>query len=501
MRADVGRARASSPAIFAWHTAARKALKSCVPTSAAGAVAHRARRRAADGTSRRARRARPGAPGDSRAGRCSGARVAAKRAWNASATGVAQSTATRARQVRVDAAHPRGLRARGGGVEVHDLHASRGRRRRCGPAAIAPTRSSAIAAQRALERVLHAAAVRLRLPAGERRARRTRGRARCAWSRAARGAAPSPARGDFARDQPSLPMSACASAFCRVVAFAQHFLQDLARALDVAHFLVGLGEVELGRGVVPLPVEHGRRRILAPRRRARTTGRACRGRSPAPAAPSARRIAGLRGRRRRRGRVELEVEVRSGARGLDLRRSTPLPPAPAAPAAAATRGDGRAGRRIAAAGRRSGRADAASAPAPVAGSRAGIANAARRRGPRRAGRRTMLSMAAPARRERRQPTCRRRRARSRGVAAAAAPAAPRRTSDWSDRAGGPARRPSARFRPGPCDIEYSSAATVSNADGLLCCAWISSSLRWISCRCGSLRSACFRISSACASRP
>src|SRR4029079_13315574 len=50
--------------------------------------------------------------------------------------------------------------------------------------------------------------------------------------------------------------------FLLLVAFVQHFLQDLARSVGVAHFLIRLGEIELGRGVVPLPVEHGRRPIV-----------------------------------------------------------------------------------------------------------------------------------------------------------------------------------------------------------------------------------------------
>src|SRR4051794_37598069 len=51
-------------------------------------------------------------------------------------------------------------------------------------------------------------------------------------------------------------------AFLLVVAFVQHLLKDLAGAFDIAHFLIGLGEIELRRGVVPLPVEHRRRRIF-----------------------------------------------------------------------------------------------------------------------------------------------------------------------------------------------------------------------------------------------
>src|SRR5215470_8990243 len=47
-----------------------------------------------------------------------------------------------------------------------------------------------------------------------------------------------------------------------IVAFVQDFLQDLASTFHVAHFLVRLGEVELGRSVVPLTVEHGRSRVL-----------------------------------------------------------------------------------------------------------------------------------------------------------------------------------------------------------------------------------------------
>src|SRR5438128_4290000 len=43
-----------------------------------------------------------------------------------------------------------------------------------------------------------------------------------------------------------------------VVALVQNFLEDFTRTFDVAHFLVRLGEIELGRRVVPLTVEHGR---------------------------------------------------------------------------------------------------------------------------------------------------------------------------------------------------------------------------------------------------
>jgi len=35
------------------------------------------------------------------------------------------------------------------------------------------------------------------------------------------------------------------------VAFLKHFLEDLARTVLVAHFLVGLGKVELGLNVIP----------------------------------------------------------------------------------------------------------------------------------------------------------------------------------------------------------------------------------------------------------
>src|SRR5262249_14086265 len=52
--------------------------------------------------------------------------------------------------------------------------------------------------------------------------------------------------------------------FCllRVVAFVQYLLQDFARAFDVAHLLIRLGEVELGCRVVPLAVEHRGGRVL-----------------------------------------------------------------------------------------------------------------------------------------------------------------------------------------------------------------------------------------------
>src|SRR5450755_3173431 len=50
--------------------------------------------------------------------------------------------------------------------------------------------------------------------------------------------------------------------FLLLVALMQHFLQDLARALDIAHLLIRLGEIELGGRIVPLAVEHRWRRVL-----------------------------------------------------------------------------------------------------------------------------------------------------------------------------------------------------------------------------------------------
>src|SRR5208282_438840 len=50
--------------------------------------------------------------------------------------------------------------------------------------------------------------------------------------------------------------------FLLVVALVEDFLQDFARALDVAHFLIRLSQVELGRGIVPLAIEYRRCRIL-----------------------------------------------------------------------------------------------------------------------------------------------------------------------------------------------------------------------------------------------
>ena len=47
-----------------------------------------------------------------------------------------------------------------------------------------------------------------------------------------------------------------------IVAFVQDFLQDLASAFHVAHFLIRLGEVQLGRSIVPLTVEHRRGGVL-----------------------------------------------------------------------------------------------------------------------------------------------------------------------------------------------------------------------------------------------
>jgi hypothetical protein len=50
----------------------------------------------------------------------------------------------------------------------------------------------------------------------------------------------------------------------RFVSFGYHFLEDAARALGIAHVDIGLGQIELGRGFVPL------RRVLA------FAGRRCR---------------------------------------------------------------------------------------------------------------------------------------------------------------------------------------------------------------------------------
>src|SRR5476649_2428438 len=50
--------------------------------------------------------------------------------------------------------------------------------------------------------------------------------------------------------------------FLLIVALVQHFLENFARAFDIAHFLIRLGEIELGRGIVPLAIEHRRRRVL-----------------------------------------------------------------------------------------------------------------------------------------------------------------------------------------------------------------------------------------------
>src|SRR4051812_39868194 len=47
----------------------------------------------------------------------------------------------------------------------------------------------------------------------------------------------------------------------RVVAFVHHFLQQLSRAFLVAHFLVGLGEIELGGDLLPMRI--GLRRSAA----------------------------------------------------------------------------------------------------------------------------------------------------------------------------------------------------------------------------------------------
>ena len=51
-----------------------------------------------------------------------------------------------------------------------------------------------------------------------------------------------------------------------LVALVQHFLQNFAGAFYVAHLVVGLREIELRRGVVPLAIDNRWRRILESRR-------------------------------------------------------------------------------------------------------------------------------------------------------------------------------------------------------------------------------------------
>jgi hypothetical protein len=63
------------------------------------------------------------------------------------------------------------------------------------------------------------------------------------------------------------------------------------------------------------------------------------------------------------------------------------------------------------------------------------------------------------------------------AAAAAAPLPPSANIGLFGSSWRPSATAFCHTSPWPCDTEYSSAATVSNADGLLCCAWISSSFR------------------------
>ena len=142
----VDAATASCTGDFAWHSAARNAEKSCVPTSARAAS-----RIAATSSGRWYQPTRParsaGRAGTrEQAGTCSGAPSAAKRAWNSAATGCAHSTATSARQMRVDAAHPGGVGRAPRRCRSGRSASSRARPRRCGRPRSCATGASAIAA-------------------------------------------------------------------------------------------------------------------------------------------------------------------------------------------------------------------------------------------------------------------------------------------------------------------------------------------------------------------
>ena len=268
-----------------------------------------------------------------------------------------------------------------------------------------------------------------------------------------------------------------------VVAFVQHFLQDLARAFDVAHLLVRLREVELGRRVVPLAVEHRRRRILERRALAdRTTGRACRVRAPPAgrancAGAAGRRLAASPARaacasapacrRRRAGSRDrtsrLELAGRRPCRRRRRRRQPacrPRRPLPRRPRRRAERVAGRGRRRRRRGGLRGLLELAISAPARMSAGDFGL------RAGRRRDRDVLVDLEverAVSRASRRAPARRLSTARRAGVAAATAASPPRRA-----RGGAPPsaniglfgielaaerRPPSARPRPGRCDTE------------------------------------------------
>src|SRR6185503_8924727 len=115
------------------------------------------------------------------------------------------------------------------------------RRHRCGPRLRSTLRARRPHRPRARA---HPARRKPRVATGSRKRRtlRTPRRARCAKEKrraAARPAAPSEVLPELRQQRLRLRL-------LLVVAFVQHFLQDLARALEIAHLLVRLGEIELG---------------------------------------------------------------------------------------------------------------------------------------------------------------------------------------------------------------------------------------------------------------
>ena len=153
---------------LAWHSAARNAEKSCVPTSAPAASVI-----AATSSDRWYQPARPARSAGRTARQREQVRVVAADGGVTRMEFVGHRPRPEhrdgRRKIRIDAAHPRGVRARCRDFEMDDLH----RRVHAGVGAARRNRADGGVrdhGKRALEGVLHAAAVRLRLPAGEGRA-------------------------------------------------------------------------------------------------------------------------------------------------------------------------------------------------------------------------------------------------------------------------------------------------------------------------------------------